>query len=87
MNPVGKALWFVESHFAREITLDEIAANGDVSRFHLVRAFGLATGQPVMRYVRGRRLSEAAAHQQAERGCRQGQEGQFAQQHDRGFPA
>lgn len=60
MNPVGKALWFVESHFARELTLDEIAAIGGVSRFHLVRAFDLATGQPVMRYVRGRRLSEAA---------------------------
>ena len=60
MNPVGKALWFVESHFARELALDEIAAVGGVSRFHLVRAFGVATGQPVMRYVRGRRLSEAA---------------------------
>jgi len=60
MNLVGKALWFIESHFAEEISLDDIAAAGDVSRFHMSRAFGLATGLPVMRYVRGRRLTEAA---------------------------
>lgn len=60
MNPVGKALWFIESHFAAGITLEDIAAIGGVSRHHMVRAFGEATGWPVMRYVRGRRLSEAA---------------------------
>jgi len=60
MDPVGKALWFIESHFAREITLDEIATVGGVSRFHLSRAFGMSTGHSVMRYVRGRRLTEAA---------------------------
>jgi AraC family transcriptional regulator len=42
------------------MTLDEIAAIGGVSRFHMVRAFAAATGLPVMRYVRARRLSEAA---------------------------
>ena len=60
MNPVGKALWFIESHFAHELTLDDIAGCGCVSRFHLARAFETATGFSVMRYVRGRRLSEAA---------------------------
>ena len=60
MNPVGKALWFIESHFAQEITLDEIAEIGGVSRYHMSRVFGLATGHSVMRYVRGRRLTEAA---------------------------
>jgi AraC family transcriptional regulator len=60
MDPVGKALWFIESHFASDLTLVEIAAVGGVSRHHLVRAFGIATGRPVMRYLRGRRLSEAA---------------------------
>ncbi|ACD21443.1 AraC family transcriptional regulator [Paraburkholderia phytofirmans] len=60
MNPVGKALWFIESHFAHELTLDDIAGCGCVSRFHLARAFEAATGFSVMRYVRGRRLSEAA---------------------------
>lgn len=60
MNLVSKALWYIESHFAEEISLADIAATGDVSRFHMSRAFGLATGRSVMRYVRGRRLTEAA---------------------------
>lgn len=60
MNPVIKALWFVESHFAGEITLDAVASVAGVSRFHLSRAFGVLTGYPVLRYVRGRRLTEAA---------------------------
>src|ERR1700727_2643254 len=60
MNPTQKALWFIESHLAEELTLDEVAAIGGVSRFHMVRAFADATGLPAMRYVRVRRLSEAA---------------------------
>ena len=60
MNPAQKALWFVESHLARELTLDEIAGVAGISRFHMVRAFAAATGMSVMRYVRARRLSEAA---------------------------
>ncbi|NYH26081.1 AraC family transcriptional regulator [Paraburkholderia bryophila] len=60
MDPVGKALWFIESHFADALTLDDIADCGCVSRFHMARAFEAATGLSVMRYVRARRLSEAA---------------------------
>jgi AraC family transcriptional regulator len=60
MNPAQKALWFVESHLARPLTLDDIAEITGVSRFHLVRAFAAATGISVMRYVRARRLTEAA---------------------------
>jgi AraC family transcriptional regulator len=60
MSPAQKALWFIESHLAAPMTLDEISAVAEVSRFHLVRAFGEATGFSVMRYVRARRLTEAA---------------------------
>ena len=60
MNPAQKALWYIESHLAQPLTLDVIAGVGGVSRFHIVRAFAAATGFPVMRYVRARRLSEAA---------------------------
>src|SRR5881392_159425 len=60
MNPAQKALWFIESHLADELTLDEIAGVAGISRFHMVRAFAAATGWSVMRYVRARRLSEAA---------------------------
>jgi len=60
MNPAQRALWFIESHLADRLTLDDIAEIGGVSRFHMVRAFAAATGFPVMRYVRARRLTEAA---------------------------
>jgi AraC family transcriptional regulator len=60
MNPIGKALWFIESHFAGELSLDDVAQAGGVSRYHLTRAFGATTGHSIMRYVRGRRLTEAA---------------------------
>jgi AraC family transcriptional regulator len=60
VNPAQKALWFIESHLADELTLEEISGVAGVSRFHMVRAFAAATGLSVMRYVRVRRLSEAA---------------------------
>ncbi len=60
MNPAQKALWYVESHLADALSLDDIAAIGGVSRFHMVRSFAAATGFSVMRYVRARRLTEAA---------------------------
>jgi AraC family transcriptional regulator len=60
MSPLGKALWFIESHFSSETTLDDIAEVAGVSRYYITRAFGDATGHSVMRYVRGRRLTEAA---------------------------
>ena len=60
MNPAQKALWYIESHLGAPLSLDEISAVAGVSRFHLVRAFAAATGFSVMRYVRARRLTEAA---------------------------
>ena len=60
MTPVGKALWYIESHFNDAISLDDIAAVAGVSRFHMSRAFSVATGQSILAYVRGRRLTEAA---------------------------
>src|SRR5437764_362993 len=60
MNPAQKALWYIESHLGEALTLDEISNVAGVSRFHLVRAFAAATGLSVMRYVRARRLTEAA---------------------------
>lgn len=65
MTPVGKALWFIERHLAEAIGLDAVAAAAGVSRHHLARAFFYATGSSVMRYVRGRRLSEAARRLEA----------------------
>lgn len=58
MNPAGKALWFVESHFGDAITLDDIADAAGVSRFHVTRAFAEATGFSAVRYLKARRLTE-----------------------------
>ncbi|WP_332689634.1 AraC family transcriptional regulator [Devosia sp.] len=60
MQFIERAIWFIETRFAEEITLDDIAGVGGVSRFHLSRSFGSMTGLPVMAYVRGRRLTLAA---------------------------
>jgi AraC family transcriptional regulator len=60
MQPVEKALWFIESRLSGKISLAEVARSVGVSSHYLARAFGGATGLSLMRYARGRRLSEAA---------------------------
>jgi len=60
MSAVGRAIWFIESHFAKDISLDQIADAAGQSRYHLSRMFGLATGRSISAYIRGRRLSSAA---------------------------
>ena len=60
MDPVQKAIWFVEGHLGEAFVLDDVAEVAGLSRFYLVRAFGQVTGRSVMRYVRARRLTEAA---------------------------
>jgi AraC family transcriptional regulator len=60
MKSIGKALWYIESHFGSDISLSDVANAAKVSKYHLVRLFGLYTGNSVMRHVRARRLSEAA---------------------------
>jgi AraC family transcriptional regulator len=60
MDPVRKALWFVEGHSREPVTLEDIARACHVSAYHLTRAFAAATGLSLMRYVRARRLTEAA---------------------------
>ena len=59
-TPVSRSLWFIESHLALDLTLDEIADAGCVSRYHMSRVFAVTMGCPIMRYMRGRRLTEAA---------------------------
>jgi AraC family transcriptional regulator len=60
MYPVERALWFIENRLGGDISLQAIAASAGVSAHHLARAFATTTGQSLMRYARGRRLSEAA---------------------------
>lgn len=60
VDPVSRALWFIESHFSDDLSLDDIANASGASRYHLSRAFAAVMRTPVMRYVRARRLTEAA---------------------------
>lgn len=60
MHPVGKTLWYIETHLSDELTVEQLADVAQVSSYHLVRSFGTVTGLPLMRYVRYRRLSKAA---------------------------
>ncbi|MBD5656793.1 MAG: AraC family transcriptional regulator [Candidatus Eremiobacteraeota bacterium] len=59
-DPVARAMWHIEVELFGDLSLENVAEAAGVSRFYLSRAFGSATGRSVMRYVRGRRLSEAA---------------------------
>lgn len=60
MTPVQKALWFIESRIHDDVSLLDIAAASGVSQHHLIRAFGKCVGLSVMKYVKARRLTEAA---------------------------
>ncbi|TGM91116.1 AraC family transcriptional regulator [Leptospira licerasiae] len=60
MDFVQKALWFIEGHSKENISLEDVAKNVGVSPFHLTRTFSLTMGVSLMRYLRERRLSEAA---------------------------
>jgi len=60
MSVTDKALWIIERNSERALTLSSIAEACGVSRSHLAYAFGSATGLPVVRYLRARRLTEAA---------------------------
>jgi AraC family transcriptional regulator len=56
----NRALWVIERHLGRPLTLAEIADACGVSKYHLAHALGASTGLSVMQYVRGRRLTVAA---------------------------
>jgi AraC-like DNA-binding protein len=63
-----RAREFLHSHYAEAVTLDELAALSDVSRFHLLRVFKQTYGLPPHRYQTMLRL--AAARQQMRQGWR-----------------
>lgn len=60
MSIADQALWVMERNSEQALSLNSIAAACGVSRSHLANAFATATGWPVMKYLKARRLSEAA---------------------------
>lgn len=59
MSLLKKSLWFIERDLF-EVELEGVAESCSVSSFHLTKLFSLSLGQSLMRYVRARRLTEAA---------------------------
>jgi AraC family transcriptional regulator len=60
MPIADNAIWIIERNLDQPITLNSIAEACGISRSHLANAFGTATGLSVMKYLRARRLSNAA---------------------------
>ncbi len=52
-----EAVIYIENNIRSRITLDDIAANLYISKYHLHRVFKLVTKQKLMEYVRMRKLS------------------------------
>jgi AraC-like DNA-binding protein len=50
---------FVDHHYAKPLTIDQLAAHARLSRFHFIRAFRAAYGETPHQYLRGRRLERA----------------------------
>ena len=56
VDPINRALVFIEGQLAENLGVDEIARASRISRYHLSRVFAEATGYPPWRYVMLRRL-------------------------------
>jgi AraC-like DNA-binding protein len=50
----------IDRHYAKPLTIAELAGQAGISRFHFIRAFRAAVGATPHRYLRGRRIERAA---------------------------
>ncbi len=57
---VEKAISYIENHLNEDLSLDELAKNLHYSKFYLERVFAENLDCTVYRYIKGRRLAEAA---------------------------
>ncbi|WP_349970032.1 AraC family transcriptional regulator [Pseudomonas caspiana] len=60
MLNIERALWYIELELKSDLDLGRVARHCNMSPFALARLFSLSTGWSVMRYIRARRLSQAA---------------------------
>ena len=56
---IEEAVNMIESSLKEPLTLDDVSGRLHLSKYHLHRLFRSLTGQPLMSYVRGRRLSSS----------------------------
>ncbi len=57
---VNRIISYVERNLENNLTLEEIARELHYSKFYVERVFKEHTGQPLYRYMKNRRLNEAA---------------------------
>jgi AraC-like DNA-binding protein len=58
-EPVARSVHFVEMHFGRQITLDDMAAAAGISKFYFSREFKDQTGLAPGEFLRGYRVVHA----------------------------
>lgn len=56
---IKRSIEYIEKHINDKLTAEQLAENVGYSLFHFCRVFCLCTDQPLMEYVRSRRLSLA----------------------------
>ncbi len=60
INTINDAIDYIEQNLTLNLTVEDISARYNVSRFHFQRIFGAITGVTISEYMRNRRLSLAA---------------------------
>lgn len=60
MSLTARLIWYIEKRLNEPLSLTRIARANGVSAYYATRLFQLMCGQPLMSYVRARRLSVAA---------------------------
>lgn len=58
---VHRTLDYIENHLDEDISLDALARQACLSKYHFHRLFRQAVGEPVHQYIRKRRMERAAA--------------------------
>lgn len=57
LRTIEAVLAYIESHLTQKIQLDELADIAHLSKYHLHRLLSHTVGQPLMNYIRARKLS------------------------------
>ncbi len=58
-DDISRCIDYIEAHIKENITAADIAEMAGYSLYHFCRVFNICTGQPLMEYVRSRKLSLA----------------------------
>lgn len=60
IQPLQTAIQYIEDHLLEDMTIEQIAAETNLSLFHFQRTFSLLADVTIAEYIRRRRLTLAA---------------------------